>query len=435
MTIPHTAEALAQFDTDAAEGERLEPDNAYFPLMRSVGLFAANRDAEALAAIRRAGAKTDWNEHLADEPTGEARLHGEAFGDPNALWRSQVMNSVMLPEYSAIRAVTRIATYQAIRDEQAGHAEDGLAIRRALMRCGGLMRAKSSQAIGSLVGMAITEIATYRPGGGPPAQYPPQVRFKPLASSRWRTSVYTDYLHKIGHDDDARWALSEAQAAEQAQADMEIISRDDLSSPGNSPLTKPYVKLSLLWAADLLVISNILWTLVLGGVYALVRRLSATTPTVRTRSLWSALLACVLLAVGLSIIIFAAHWQTQCAVSVVRILRSYLRLGGNDTNQILNTDWAARFCMAVSLALPMFIALASLGVGLARRAPFREFMRSGFCTSALPAASILLLVYGGLTLATLHQERAVNEIVTRILSGEGRYWAELAGRTWPGVTP
>ena len=55
--------ALEAFDRDAAAGERLDPDNAFFPLMRSVGLFAEHRDDEALAAIQRAGAKPRFQEY------------------------------------------------------------------------------------------------------------------------------------------------------------------------------------------------------------------------------------------------------------------------------------------------------------------------------------------------------------------------------------
>src|SRR5579871_2874965 len=47
----NTPEQLTAFDQDAAVGERLDPDNAYFPFLRSIGLFAARRDAEALAAL------------------------------------------------------------------------------------------------------------------------------------------------------------------------------------------------------------------------------------------------------------------------------------------------------------------------------------------------------------------------------------------------
>jgi hypothetical protein len=41
--------ALAAFDRDAAAGEKRDPDNAYFPLVRAIGLFAGHRDVAALA--------------------------------------------------------------------------------------------------------------------------------------------------------------------------------------------------------------------------------------------------------------------------------------------------------------------------------------------------------------------------------------------------
>ena len=70
---PPDAAALAAFDADAAAGERLDPDNAYFPFMRAVGLFAANRDAEGQAAVLRAGTKTAWREYYQDEVEGRWR--------------------------------------------------------------------------------------------------------------------------------------------------------------------------------------------------------------------------------------------------------------------------------------------------------------------------------------------------------------------------
>jgi hypothetical protein len=52
VQIP-TPDLLARFLHDVDAGERLDPDNSYFPLMRAIGLFAAHRDAEALAAVER----------------------------------------------------------------------------------------------------------------------------------------------------------------------------------------------------------------------------------------------------------------------------------------------------------------------------------------------------------------------------------------------
>ena len=47
--VPSPAD-LASYDQTAATGERLDPDNAYFPFVRSAGLFAAHRDSDGLAA-------------------------------------------------------------------------------------------------------------------------------------------------------------------------------------------------------------------------------------------------------------------------------------------------------------------------------------------------------------------------------------------------
>src|SRR5207302_1219566 len=62
-----TPEQLAAFDREAAKGEELEPENAYFPFIRSVGLFAGRKDDEAVAALVRASTKPTWEEHYEDE--------------------------------------------------------------------------------------------------------------------------------------------------------------------------------------------------------------------------------------------------------------------------------------------------------------------------------------------------------------------------------
>jgi hypothetical protein len=499
---PPTVEQLALFDKDATDGEKLEPDNAFFPFMRAAGLFAAHRDADGLAAVRRAGTKTQWNEHIADEPDGQWRLHAEAFGDPNALWRAQDMGSVLLPQYSLLRGVARVAAYKAVLDERAGHMEEGLAIRRALMRCGGLMRAQSRFVIGSLVGMAITQVAAMRPGGI-------AANTKPLTGDKrdywkYRSNVYTAYLHKIGQNDEARWVQAEVKASQQARA---VIGDLDSDTMAKSPLSKPIFRLATLWVVALLILSNILWMLIFGGLAALFRRKDIAKPSPEPRPLaaatvffWvtlalltelAALVAVItsewivtadsilsnamllaLLAVVVMTIVFlvrlafigsakrdavsrllrvvlvtlvltaislgalnrAAHWQTQCAVSIVRMEHFFTDSFQNNSIQTVNNDWSTVVCTAASLVIPFIILLVSSGVSLVRRASFLETLRVGFRNAVLPVTALLILVYGGLVLATVPQERAVNETVTRTLSQEGRYWAELAGQSWPGVT-
>ncbi len=70
-----TPPQLAAFDQEAATGERLDPTNAYFPLMRAIGLITSHRDAEALAAIQRASMKPHWDDYIADEVHSRWRFH------------------------------------------------------------------------------------------------------------------------------------------------------------------------------------------------------------------------------------------------------------------------------------------------------------------------------------------------------------------------
>src|SRR5262249_40047924 len=117
-------EQLAAFDHDAAEGERLDPNNAYFSLMRAVGLFAANRDDEALAAISRAGQKTSWIEYWNDELDSEWQMQETAFGQASALARADRWGAILYPHLRSVRAASRLAIFKAAEAEQAGRIEE-----------------------------------------------------------------------------------------------------------------------------------------------------------------------------------------------------------------------------------------------------------------------------------------------------------------------
>ena len=59
--------AVARFVALAEQGETLEPENAFFPVMVAVGEFARKSDAAATSAWIRAGQKPIWNSHDNDE--------------------------------------------------------------------------------------------------------------------------------------------------------------------------------------------------------------------------------------------------------------------------------------------------------------------------------------------------------------------------------
>src|SRR5205085_11045588 len=106
LKVP-TAEQLAAYDKDAAAGERLELDNAYYPFMLSVGLFAAHRDDEALEAISRAARCSSWDEHIYDDAEGWYRLSEAAFGRRPALVKGALYAGILFPHLPSLRSAAR----------------------------------------------------------------------------------------------------------------------------------------------------------------------------------------------------------------------------------------------------------------------------------------------------------------------------------------
>ena len=257
--IHHNAPAdLAAFDADAAAGERLDPDNAYFPLMRAAGLFAAFRDAEGLAAFRRASRKPSWREYTADEVEARWRLHGEAFADPGALGRIAPAAGLFLPHYQQLRALARLILVKAVQQEAAGRRNEGLGLREELRCCGDLMRAQSTYLLGAIVGSAICAIATDRTGGMNQGAAP-----GPASDGQmWRhLDAYRAYATRLGHPEYAAREQAEAEAGRR----MSAIGRFD--DPARlSQYERPFLDLTRWWLADIAILSNVFWLLLLGGL-------------------------------------------------------------------------------------------------------------------------------------------------------------------------
>jgi hypothetical protein len=209
---PEQLAELAAFDRDAAMGEGLDPDNAYFPMMRAVGLLAARQDAQALAAIRRAGEKPRWEDYCGQEVEAKWRLCAAA-GLPGAIPRTCTTAATLLPQFFPIIDGSSVATYLATQAEVAGRPEEGLAIRRALGKFGSLLRVQARWQIGAHAGIAITRTAMSRPGGSPPI---PEVG--PDEGRQARLNVFCNYLERVGHPDQAQWWRAESAAADQVKA-------------------------------------------------------------------------------------------------------------------------------------------------------------------------------------------------------------------------
>lgn len=106
---------VAAFEQVAAVGEHLDPDNAFFTMMRATALFAAHRDREALAVLQRASRKQRWNDYMLDEAKGTIRLYESAFGRTSGLVRASLYRIVLAPHLMSLRTMAKVASYKAIK--------------------------------------------------------------------------------------------------------------------------------------------------------------------------------------------------------------------------------------------------------------------------------------------------------------------------------
>jgi len=486
---PPTPAQIAAFDADAAAGERLDPDNAYFPFMRSVGLFAAHRDAEGLAAVRRAGTKTAWREYYEDEVEGKWAIMDGVYGHREAVAGSAIAAGLLFPHYQVLRAAARLATVKAVEEEQAGRAEDGLTLRRSLARCGDLMRAESNSYIGILVGIAISAVSRSRPGGTAPVTVEPGAPTSPDSNDRLarrRLDAYCDYVARLGHPDAAREARAQAGAGEQARH----LSFDTFAFGSRlSSMTRLAIALFVGWVLA----ANLLLLLLLGGAAQGLGRL----PRIRARrplpagasvGVWAVLLlgfsgACLaattrseealgyvfmlalLLLVPLaafsinavfraafreplrqavlaglatlavlSVLAGLASWETHGADTLAAIFSQTLSPSGSDGPPNVQPTAQAQLLVGIALgmALPLLLAIILGIAACVRRVPASVGLVEGFRAWTPPLFCALAILYGGLTLWTIRQESAVNYGLERSLHGEGQYLAELTGKPWPG---
>ncbi len=472
-----STEHLAEFDRDAAEGERLEPDNAYFPLMRSIALFAGHRDSEAIEAIQRAAEKRRWVEHYEDELYGHWQVMEEALGERGGIPRTAVGAALLFPQYSQLRFSARVAVAKAVEAELAGSSEDGLRIRKAVMRCGELMRAEGGSLIGNFVGNSISILACSRPGGEPALKERPKLRaeqrgktfYEKLAEHEHREVLfgrYITYLERLGQSEEAGYVRRVAAAGEQVRASIPIPHEADWSI---SLLT-----LGAWWMAGIFLLTNTLWMLILGAGatwLANSHRFKAGRPLSRTTSLGVgvALFLCsipfaylaaligvgvvigmvasaltrnltwtdfrgVLAVMGKAIIGFAVvagliAWQVKFGSTYANAM---FMLFGNEEG---GNDWrmVSRAAMTLSF-LPVIPLLALFAFTLTSRflrVPAVTGVVRGFRGLALPIACALLIGYAVVVVGTARKEAKHVADMDRWIEGEGKFVCEILVREWP----
>ena len=417
---PPTAAQESAFDADAAAGERLDPDNAYFSFMRAAGLFAAHRDDEGLAAIKRAGKAHRWQEYSVDEVEGRWRISEGVYGGQEGLSRMAIAAALLFPHYQVLRSAARLVTAKAVQEELAGQPEEGLALRVSLAHAGDLMRAQSTAMIGSLVGSAITAISRSRPGGAPAVSATPGVPAEQQATEHLQ--AYCDYVTRLGHPEAARTARAQADAAVQ-------LRHLDMGSFVFGSRLSTFAFLGISLGVGWVLAANLGLLLLLGGLAFGFSKLPPLRDRLAPPLLFSlgASLAIVLLLSGL------AAWQIQGAFSLTEIARGTLLPTEQEPSDGLSAQAPLLLGALFGAAIPLLLIIIFGIQSLAKRLPLSVGIVEGFRDTAPRFACVLALLYCGLTLWTVHQESAVNRGLEQALHGEGQALAAQLGKPWPGA--
>jgi len=417
---------IETFDRDAATGERLEPDNAFFPTMRAVGCFAAHRDDEAISALLRAADGRKWDEHLADELDGKWRLVHLRMGDTTAIHTIAVAAAILFPHYSQIRAVSQLATLHAMELEKAGHPEEGARIRRAVMRVGDLMRSESTSIIGNLVGIAVAQIGVERPGGATAIK----LRQTPSLSIpdrdvilKKRLDMLSDYWNRNGLAADVPTARARYETGVRLRDQVRHLVERSLFNESS------VARLVVLWSAGTLLLANVWWLLVAGGIGSVLlsRRRHAGRERMPRSGPWVLAAAAAVFAV-LCLNMFSHQWRFVSGLTWVLSALS----GSEGSGPRAQEPLPGMLALVLGAALPALLALGSVIVSVARRVPLRVGLARGFSRVGVPLACLLVLAFCGLCVETARWEVRVNDAVRQTARHEGRYLAGLAGQEWPG---
>ena len=385
-------DAVVRMRADCARGEKLDPENAFWPLMMTSVHLAAHEDAQALASLARAAKKPVWREYVQDEVAMHREYAEFRYGEQGYLGELVRQTSILFPHYAQLRGLSRALLGQAILLEQAGRSQDALKIRISLRKVSYRISVESTSDIGSLVGIAMHSIATSRVNGIPPIKAKSGKDGTTEESRKVATlgnmHRYRDHVRVVGQAGEATAAMRDFDKLTDYRAQLMLGTDSDWEKLfGN-------IQQSLVGAGGVLAASmNIVWLMLLGILASVVIRLS---PLGRGGRLAPGPGAAI---IGATTVVI---WSVSAyVVSVIVNPQAFQNLWGIFSGFQVepSEDTAGSRNMAAGLlnmvgtllttAFPMFVLIGALiAGGIQRRASFSRMIAFAFRWAGLVAIVI-----------------------------------------------
>ncbi|MEJ5253324.1 MAG: hypothetical protein HPY54_08175 [Chthonomonadetes bacterium] len=440
---PPPPEVLAEFDRIAREGERLDPDNAFFPMMRAVGYFAGKRDREAVQAILRASVKPRFDDYAHEEAQSIIHLYTLAYGKQPAIVQVGTCFSLFFPHYARLRAMVRMGQYMAMQADKGGRSHEAAEIRLALMRCGRLVRTQARFIIGSLLGITMVKM-----GGSLPRLQPPQsskhgiVLGEPEDPWAEQNREFVKYLRRLGRYEDARWAERELRLAREVQALFtQAVEQHRI------PVYNIAIASASVGAISMTLLTMGLSTLLFGLIWQVLSRLVSR--------LIEAMFAMVLALFVVGVIL----WSTPPVFSIIAYLHTisslldltrdhcclstcsepYMPLLDSLTGFIQTLimkmyDYPNMLYLVGVLAFVGWLILLTAGitvVGILCKQSASEALIGGLRRYLLPAAAALLILCAGQLIYNAQVERHWLPEIEKVFQHESAYTLQLMGKQVP----
>jgi hypothetical protein len=171
-----TPAVVRQVEAIAAEGERVDPGNAFLPAMLAVAYFGAGQDEQGLRMLHRAAERPRWEDYSSEEVSAGVDLLIRTYGD-QSLWMHVMPRSrTFLRYFHWLRSAALVAEWQARRAGARGDLEQEHRVRADLIQLGGLLRRQAWAGRGGGAGAWLQER-----GFGVPEEIHPVA---PIAPSR-----------------------------------------------------------------------------------------------------------------------------------------------------------------------------------------------------------------------------------------------------------
>lgn len=414
------AAMVQRFIEQCLIGERVDPDNAYFPMLRAMAYTELNQDAKAFETLRLAASKKAWREYIPEEFVANRTVNRAMYGNAGLVPEMAISAAILFPHYSSLRELSRVVVAEAIKREIKGDFAGGLALRRDLFDVSEKVRNESTTFIGSLVGSAMMDLSRMRPGGM--LQYKAKLSRKdgPTAEEAKEArdinrARFVEFATKHG---DATFANRAVDSAKVGDIIRETTRNSmDRGIYGMESITR----LTIGQGVALILLSNMVWMLVIGAIASAVVR---SPRFVAGSRLTPGPFVAAVAGIALAMVISGAITGISVGYNVSAV--------SGMTGEAGSIVPIAAVAAGMVLAIPtLVLILLSIWAAINKRASFTRTITGGFAAAALPIATVMVIAWVGIVYYCAGLDTRGSIELMEMLQHEGKYLFRIVGQKWP----